>query len=443
MIRPAAWAGLLLTLSPTAFAVGFVHPAGAAPPVGYGTFGVTALVAALRTSGVVGESGGLVTLDSAAASVVGALDSGPSARVLAAPYEPGTLARTGASEVNGAAGSAVLVVPDAQAHYPGAQTSGDLSTVPPQAAGPVRTRAGSALARAGGTALTGSATTADLVVTGAAEATGCASALTVSADQGAGTVTQQATTRLASLDVGGVLTVTDLLATVTVTADGDRHTASATLTLGGASVAGQPVVIGNDGVTAVGSALVDGAAVGAATDSANAALAAAGISVHTLGGRTARTARSAQADTGGLAISLTTPALPGGVAGNTLSFVAGGVQLTELDAPARPAAPNPAGPGQQRSATPGVAAVTVPGSFVAGTADQMDTLADAALPTGAPAPRVAGPPTRLRGYLVAGRATSRTTTLLGLAGLQFFMLSIATLYAVVERHRRVLTAGQA
>src|SRR5205814_1804744 len=112
--------GAVLALAPLLL----VHPVSAAP-LGYDTFGLTVLASGVRTAGDVGASGGLVTLDTGSAAVSAQLDSSPSSAVLAVPYEPGTLFRTGVGQANDAAGQTVLDVPDAEAAYPG-KGSGDL-----------------------------------------------------------------------------------------------------------------------------------------------------------------------------------------------------------------------------------------------------------------------------------------------------------------------------
>ena len=106
-----------VSLVPAAGALLLVRPAVAAPeaavvPV-YDQVGLTALLSGVRTDGTVGASGGLVTLDTGSAYLAARLDAAPSSQVLAAPYQPGALARTVVGQVNGGAGSAVLEVPEA------------------------------------------------------------------------------------------------------------------------------------------------------------------------------------------------------------------------------------------------------------------------------------------------------------------------------------------
>src|SRR3954453_20446446 len=110
-------AALLASVAPLVAGVLTVQPAAAA--VGYDQYGLTALAGGVRTSGDVGASGGLVTLDTASAYGAAHLDASPSAGVLADPYEPGTLFRTVAGQVNANAGSEVITVPDAESAYPG------------------------------------------------------------------------------------------------------------------------------------------------------------------------------------------------------------------------------------------------------------------------------------------------------------------------------------
>jgi hypothetical protein len=226
--------------------------------------------------------------------------------------------------------------------------------------------------------------------------------------------------------VAGVLRLRDVTGEVEVTARGDEHAARQALEVGGASVAGQEVTIGNDGVHAVGAPVVPGQTLEQATAQANAVLGQAGVAVRTVGGRAAHDQRSASADTGGLLVTVATPGLPvGGVAGNALTLLVGRATLTELDAPAVPVllppcvcpplAP-PAGPTTSTTFVPGTPGL--PGLAAAG-----------------PAPAVAGPvPVS---YAVAGRRFSARTALVAFAVWQLLSLGSPTLYALVERRRRL------
>ncbi|MCU1593028.1 MAG: hypothetical protein JWO12_420, partial [Frankiales bacterium] len=249
-----------------------------------------------------------------------------------------------------------------------------------------------------------------------------------------GKVTQTARTAVSKVTVAGVLTLSDVVATADITANGDLHTAKQSLTIGGASVAGQAVEISNEGVTAVGTPLIPGMTLETATASANAALTSAGIEVHTVGGTAKHDARSATASTGGVSIDLVTPELPGGVAANELSIVLGGIELTEADSPFLPAAVVAPAPPVTAPAIPPTTSTST--TFVPGTPGRQGI-------SGGTAPVVA-PPTQLvqTSFTVAGRRISGRTALVAFAGWQMLSLGSATLYAFVERRRRLLLMGR-
>lgn len=430
MRRPLALAAVL-SLVPTAGALLVVRPAAAADPV-YDQVGVTAIVAGVRTNGVIGASGGLVTLDGGSAYLSGRLDSSPSAQVRAAPYEPGTLVRTGVGQVNGAAGQTVLTVPDAEARYPGAESKASCCQLPAVSQGPVSLGAGQATAETGPTLAKGTAVGASYRILGALTVGPSTSSLTMTASAAVGQVVQNARTAVSHVDVAGVLQLEDVVGTASIKSDHDHHVAVQSLTLGGASVGGQSVQLGNNGVTAVGTALIPGQTLEAATATVNAQLAAAGITIHTLGGTAKHDTRSAVADTGGVEIDLVTPALPGGVAANTLTIVVGGVALTELDALSVPfVAPVVDVP----PITGGSASSTV-STYVPGTPS------GSGLPvTGQAGPQIAAPQAVATAFVVSGRRISAQLALIAFAGWQLLSLGSATLYAFVERRRRLVVRG--
>ncbi|MBC7374142.1 MAG: hypothetical protein H7323_09150 [Frankiales bacterium] len=428
---------LLAAALPLVGGIVAVRPAGAQPaPVGYDSYSVSALAAGVRTSGVVGASGGLATLDTGSASVSARLDSSPSAAVRAAPYEPGTLFRTAAGQVNAAAGSAVLDVPDAEAQFPGSQTSGELTTVPPAQGGPVSSRGGSATAGASAASAGGSATAESLLVQGAFEIGASTSVVSLEADGPKGRTVSSARTTVSRVLVAGVLELRDVVATAAITAVGDAHVPTASLVVGGASVAGQAVELSEQGVTAAGTPLVPGQSIKDATAAANAALVAAGVQVRTLGGVRAADGRSATADTGGVAITATTATAPGGVGGDELALVVGGVVLTAVDAPLVPAVvllPLPSTPVTLPpvSTSPESVSAFVPGS--PGTPAVPGTVT----PAEPAAPVLGAPPNTVPASLVvAGRRLPAAVVLAAFGVWQFLSLGTATLYAVVDRRRR-------
>jgi hypothetical protein len=431
-VRRFVVVGAVLSALPTALALVAVRPATAAP-VGYDQVGTTALVAGVRTSGTVGASGGLVTLDSGSAGITATLDGSPSAHVVAAPVEPGGLFRTIVGQVNTSAGRKVLGVSDAEARYPSSTTHQELDTVPPTAVGPVTGHGGSATAEASAHRVTGTATGAAYAVAGVTGSRGSTSRIDMSVDAATGRVSQSAATSVAGVDVAGVLKLSDVEAQARIVTDEGTHTAVQTLTIGGAQVAGQAVTIGNDGVTAVGTPLLPAQTLSSATAQANSALAAAGIVVHTVGGVARHDGRSASADTGGVLITVTTPSLPGGVAENVLTVVVGGVALTELDALALPTVGAPGLPPVAVSGAPGTSTTTttiVPGTpGFQGTADVVrPVVAPAALPVS---------------YVLRGHRFTAQAALIAFAIWQLLSLSVPTLYALVDRRRRLALAGGA
>ncbi|MEO6203799.1 MAG: hypothetical protein ABIO67_00210 [Mycobacteriales bacterium] len=409
-----------------------VRPADAEVPVtvtaagpAYDQYGLTALASGVRTDGIVGNAGGLVTLDTGSAYVAARLDASPSSEVLAAPYEPGALFRTVVGQVNGGAGQVVIDVPDAEAGYPGEGKS-SLTTVPSQTIGPLSTGSGSASAVATETTADGTATGSSSAITGVVTSEGSVSTVSMKVLPTAAKVVSTASTRVGRVFVAGVLELRDVVATASITADGDTHAALAGLTIGAASVAGQAVTIDQDGVRAAGTLLIPGQTIAGATDQVNAVLKGAGVKVQTTASERTTTGRSATADSGGVVITVATSDLPGGVAANALTVTVGGVSLTETDALRLPAIEVPAVAAPHAPPSVGSPAVTstttIPGT--PGTAGS----AAATLPTVAMAPA---------SFTLAGRSLSAAAALAAFAVWQFLSLGTATLYALVERRRRL------
>jgi hypothetical protein len=424
---------VVLALLPSALAVCFVRPVSAAGDPVYDQVSLSAIAAAGHTNGVVGASGGLVTLDTGSAYVSASLDDSPSAAVVAAPEEPGTLFHTVAGQVNGAAGQKVVGTLEAEARYPG-DTSGSFNVGDPVDSPPVYLGAANANASVSATSASGRAQAARFSIAPLVDVGPGTSQVQQKLSVEAGTAAQDAKVTVSDIDLAGVLKVQSVVATAKVTADQDTHTAVQSLVVSGATVAGQQVAITNDGVVAAGTPVVPGTTLSQATDAVNAALAAAGITkVHTVGGTAVHTARSAEADTGGLEVVLATPDLPGGVSANSLTLTFGGIELTELDALAMPTAPVvvppvvPAGPAQP----PTTVTTVIPGT--------------PAVPGSAPgqqqAPQVA-PPTQTAAFELQGRRISGRTALVAFAGWQLLSLGTATLYGFVERRRRLVLLGR-
>ena len=431
--RRVVAAALVASALPVVLGLVAVRPAGAAAPVppaavspAYDQYGLTALASGVRTEGTVGNAGGLVTLDTGSAYVIGRLDASPSAEVLAAPYEPGTLFRTVAGQVNAGAGEVVVDVPDAEAAYPG-DGKASLTTVPSQSAGPLTTGGGAAAAEATERTAKGSATGTASAITGVLQTEGSVSEVSMQVLPDTAKAVSSATTRVSRVLVAGVLELRDVVATASLTADGDRHEAAAGLTVGGAFVGGQAVTIDEDGVRAAGTLLVPGQTITGATDQINAVLTGAGVEVHATEVVRSTTSRSAAADSGGVVITVVTGDLPGGVAANTLTVTVGGVSLTETDTLSVPPLDLPVATGPVTApvtGAPGITStVTVPG-----TPGSPGSVAAGPAPTIAIAPAA---------FTVAGRAVSAAAALAAFAVWQFLSLGTATLYALVERRRRM------
>jgi hypothetical protein len=426
--RRVAAAAVLASLAPLVVGIATMQPAAAVPaPVGYDQYSLSALASGVRTAGAVGASGGLVTLDTGSGYVAARLDASPSAGVLADPYEPGTLFRTVAGQVNAGAGSEVVTVPDAEASYPGDGKS-SLETVPPQKTGPVTTGGGSATAVATATSAAGTATGSAMAVAGACDSGGSSSDVKLDIDAAKGAVTSTATTHVSRVVVAGVLELRDVVAKASITTVGDKHVSLATLTVGGASVDGQDAAVDQDGIHAVGTPILPAQTITQATEQINAVLKGAGVEVHATEAVHRATSRSADADTGGVVITMATPDLPGGVAANSLTVVVGGVSLTETDTVAAPAVDLPlpeTGLTPPDAGSPAVTTTTV----IPGTPG---TPVDAGQ-----APAVAGPAATSAGFVVVGHHVSATAALAAFAIWQFLTLGTSTLYALVERRRRL------
>ena len=422
---------VVLTLLPTALAVALVRPVSAAGDPVYDQAALSAVAAAGRTDGVVGASGGLVTLDTGSAYVSAALDSSPSAAVVAAPEEPGTLFHTVAGQVNGGAGQTVIGTLGAEARYPG-DTSNSFNVGDPVDSPPVYLGAANATAKVTATTAEGLAQVARYSIAPVLDIGPGTSAVHQAIDVEKGTATQDAKVTVSDVDLSGVLKIQSVVATAKLTADHDAHTAVQSLVINGATIAGQQVAITNDGVVASGTPLVPGTTLSQATDAVNAALAGAGVaSIHTVGGVAKHTSRSAQGDTGGLQIVMKSPDLPGGVSANALTITLGGISLTELDALVVPAVPVVLPP--ELPGTTGQPPTTVT-TVIPGTPGLPGTQPSQEQP-----PQVVAQPTA---FELRGRRISAQTALIAFGGWQLLSLGTATLYGFVERRRRLLQLGR-
>lgn len=417
---------VLLTIAvlPAATALAAVRPVAAEPTQGFGSFGLTVTAAALRTDGVVGASGGLVTLDSGTGYSTGRLDGAPSSYSLAAPVEPGTLARTVVGTVNTEAGTTVLTVPDAQTAYPG-PASASTAYAPAQSAGPLTVTPGTATSSAGPHRATGSTTATALSVGGAGDASRLAATTTLTGDAAAGQGRAEGTGTVGSLTVAGVLVLHDVAGRASVTVTGGRPVSAASLTVGSATVAGVPVTVDQDGVHVAGQVSGTGP-FGDVQQQVNSALAAAGVSVRVLGVTHSVTGRSGYADSGGLLVELRTPDLPGGVAANDLTLTVGRVNVTGTSTAAEPLLPV--------VVPPAVVPPVAPGTTTTVTVTEGTGGVPASGAVAAPAPVLAGSRGEVR---VVGRRMTAAAALAAFGVWQLLSLSTTTLYALVDRRRRL------
>ncbi|HXA42963.1 MAG TPA: hypothetical protein VNV65_08655 [Candidatus Solibacter sp.] len=390
--------------------------AGAADqPSHIASYATTVIAGGLTSGGTVGASGGLVTIDSASAYIRARLDSGPSSAVVADPVEPGALVRT---LVGQTVGQQTLPIPAAEAQYPGTGSS-TLDVIPATAAGPLSTGAGSATAKAAATAASGQTTASTSELSGVYQGSGSYS--TASLARTGDDLVAESSSGVSKLVVGP-LTVAGVEGTASIKLIAGRRTSVAGITVGSASVAGTPVTIDGDGVHAAGQTLVPLGPVQQTTEQLNQQLAAAGVAVHLLEATNPVTATGASADSGGLVITVSSPPLPGGVAGNTLTLYAGRTVETESDSPEIP-----------------VPAVTFP-PFVP--AQTTTTTIYSGGDLGAPAPTAVGnqqAPARF--VAIVGRRLTILEVLLAFALWQLLTLGGPTLTTLVRRRRRQRALG--
>ncbi len=414
----------LAVLLPAATALAAVRPVSASATAPFGSFGLTVTAAAIRTEGVVGASGGLVTLDAGAASTTGRLDGGPSSYVQAAPVEPGTLARTLVGTANTQAGTTVLTVQDAESSYPG-RGSARTEYLPAQSAGPLTVTPGLATSSAEAHQATASTTGTALSVAGAGDATRLSASSSLTGDIARGAGVADAVSRVGNLEVAGVLVLRDVTGTARVDVTGGHPVVQASLTVDSAAVAGVPVTIDEQGVHVTGQGTGLGP-VADAQEQVDQALSASGVSVRAVGVTKSVEGRSGYADTGGLTITVKTPDLPAGVAGNSLTLTVAKVSVTGTSTAALPSL-DTALPPLPTGAAP------VPPTTSTTTVTTGDASAPSAAGTNPPAPVLAGS----REVLVAGRQMPAAAALAAFGVWQLLTLSTATLYALVDRRRRL------
>lgn len=426
-----------IALLPAVTALLLVRPAPAAGQTAdLGLYSMTVLAAGTNTTGTIGAGGGLAPIDSGAPVVRGRLDSSPSASVLAAPVEPGTLFRTAAALANNEVpDQEPLTVPAAESSHPGGPAEDQVSASGQAGDGPVTSTAAAARTSAGGHAIGGEAEVAaqDLTGDGAlVRQSQVRTSASATASPRDGQLVATATSSVSSVTIADTVTFEDVTGRASLRYADGSVTAEAGTTFGAVTVAGTPVRLTDEGVVVAdgeGPALPTGQAA-TLEDQVNAVLEAAGITVEPLspvregGGRTGR------ADSGGVKVSVTTPS-SAAVPANVVEIVIGQAAVTMSTEPAPEPAPLPAPPtttSGPQTLSDGGAVDTAPPSSATGPAVAPPTTPDDAPPApGAPSPEVA--PAEEPQVLLAGRRIPQKTALALLGGWQLLSLSTCTLAA--------------
>lgn len=422
MSRRLLASALVASMAPIVLGVAFVRPAGAGVEP-YTSFGITGIAAAVRTEGDAGVGGGLARLDSGIGFVSAALDSAPSADVLSAPVEPGTLPRTVAGQVGQA-----QQIPDAEAQYPGGKGTEVLTTVPKLENGILDALAGSATAKATRNSAAGTALGVSAIIAGLLDVEGATSSVELKSDGPNARLSASARANVGKITIAGVLELDGVTATASLSADGTKHVPKANFVLGGAKVAGQPIGITSEGVEILGAAALSAQTLRDATATVNGVLSAAGITIRTVGKTESATKESALADSGGLSISIITPALPGGIPGNSLDLIVGGVSLTE--AASQPQATTPTEPVQSPATNEPLPDV---GGEVVTTPDGPDVTAPQVDPLAPTVPSNSGGGESQ--LVVAGHPFRASLAIVAFVAWQVFTLGTAVTCGVLQRRR--------
>lgn len=462
-----------IAVAPTVIALAVVRPV---PATGtqpaFGLYALTVGSAGMALDGEVGAGGGLATIDGGAPHVTGRLDSSPSALVRASSVEPGTLVRTVAGIANTEAGETVLVVPtSAEASHPGGpdQAQAD-ATFGPETLGPWTTEEGMATATADQAAIEGHASGGQQVIAGVdtsalalhaalaavradfptlpwarpaertttirvvqGEATGGAEADAVS-----GELEARATSGVQTLDIFGEIVLTGVVGRAMVQVRDGVATPATDLVVGGATIAGIPVEVAEDGVRAGEDVeLLPGQVIADVTNALDAALATAGIRIEVLQPRTQTGERFGEADSRGVRVTVVTAPTPQ-VPGNDLTVIVGRAVATAAWEPpfAPPAMPGPGLPDapSDTDAAPGDTTPTATPDLAV-PPHVAPVLPPAVTP---PTVAVAPPeeaPTEDPTMLVVGHRISRPVALAALGAWQFLSLSTVTAAAFALRRR--------
>lgn len=454
-----------LTLLPTLMALLLVRPVGA-QDAAFGLYALTFNASGAALDGEIGAGGGLAVLDSGVPFSRGRLDSSPSADVRSAAVEPGTLVRTVAGVVNTEAGEEVIPVYSADAQFPGNEEAQN-DILGSETAGPLTLSGFTARSVARADEVTGRALMGEEILTDGGRARALSAALaplraaypnltepapanqaalvtvqqglaqgSATADAAGGRITAVATGRVKQVDIAGEIILRDVVGTATVVVDtaGER-VAEGHVTVGGATIAGVPVEITEDGVVAADQELLPGQTVRDLTAQLNGALEAANVSISVLAPKEEAGEGFAEAGSGGVRISIATPPNPQ-VPGNDLIFTFGRAEVTAADEPPFEPAPPidlgsapdvpPSDGGSGSSSSTGTSSgpsFSAPPS--AGTASGGGDVAP-------PDPVVAEPATAPADQpmvMVAGRRVSAKTTLAAFGAWQLLSLSIVTMAA--------------
>jgi hypothetical protein len=440
-----------MAVLPAVTALVLVRPAGAAAPLGF--YAVTYSASAVAPHGEIGAGGGLLPVDGGAPLVRGRVESAPSSSSVAASVEPGTLFATIAGVANTEAGAEVVATPTrAEALYPGTPES-SANQFGPEEAGPLSVGLGTALAQARLHAASGRAELSSYRLSGgeassralaaqlaalrlrypaaatmpAAESDGAAVAVDggsafgqAAATPDRGALAVEARTAADEVRVADQVVIRGVAGRASVAVVDGRRTPQAALEIASAAVGPFPVAVTADGVR------FDGQGIPAAqaqelSAAINDALAAAGVRLRLEPARAATAAGAAEADSGGLHVSVQTPS-DGGIPGNTFGAVLGRAAVTSADEP-------PVTSMWEES--PGLMPVPGPGPVNLGTVGPLAQ--DGPL---APAPSAdAAAPAQPHMVLVAGRAIAASAALAAFAVWQLLSLSISTLAAYVLRDR--------
>jgi hypothetical protein len=397
--------------------------------------------------GDVGIGGGLTALDGGVPFVSARVDSGPSSAARAAAVEPGTLVRTVAGVANTEAGETVLDVPLAEAEFPGdGERSGDALGSLEEDGLRLDGLTASALAQptvARGTAVVGSAAGEFPGAGPLGLSTGRATT-TVTGDLASGALSAVSASRAGRLVLFDQVVIEEVVGTAIVRLEDGERTAVGTTSVGAVTIAGVPVLVTEDGVV-----VDDTAPLPLGTDDPNAVVAQVldetGLSLRLLAPTERVEGRSATADSGGLLVTVASPALAdGGVPANDLTIVLGAATATLSDEP--PPAPLPPldlGAAPAPPSTAGGNAAT-PGSSTSGPSTSTAPLpADRPGVDPGPAAQVAPPASDgvvaapgeepPRQVLVAGRRVDARTAIAALGAWQLLSLAICTLAAFTLR----------